>query len=66
MNLTQESIQQFAEESERAPAGHSCPDCGDEVYRVKRRFVDHLVCMVVVRRYHCMSPDCDWEGNLRI
>ena len=46
-----------------------CPRCNGPVYRVRRRFVDRLISLVVpVRRYHChsMDPMCDWEGNLRV
>jgi hypothetical protein len=59
---------------ERAPASGMtikprspvCPDCHSSLNRVPRRFIDRLVSLVYpVRRYHCRSFDCDWEGNLR-
>jgi len=46
---------------------YACPRCNGSVYRVPRRFVDLLMSIVTpVRRYHCRSMDCGWEGNLRV
>lgn len=43
----------------------SCPQCGDTVLRVHRRVVDRLYSLFhPVRRYHCTSLECGWQGNL--
>jgi hypothetical protein len=43
---------------------HTCPKCNDQVYRVPRRFIDHLFSLVIpLQRYKCLSPQCTWEGN---
>lgn len=49
------------------PDPHCCPRCGgQEVRRVPRRFVDHLLNFFVrIRRYRCSHVGCEWEGNLR-
>lgn len=47
--------------------GARCPRCKDAAYRVPRRGFDVLLGVFVpVRRYRCRSPDCGWEGNLRV
>ena len=43
-----------------------CPRCGFCLSRIPRRWIDHLVSkLVLVHRYQCMAPRCDWEGILR-
>jgi hypothetical protein len=42
-----------------------CPHCGGVVYRTSRRAIDRLLSLIApVRRYHCMSLECTWVGNL--
>jgi hypothetical protein len=49
-----------------AACGLTCPVCGTELTRIRRRFIDRLVSAVrPVRRYRCHSFACHWEGNLR-
>lgn len=44
---------------------HTCPECDDQVFRVPRRLIDRLINLFTpVQRYKCMSPHCNWEGNL--
>ena len=44
---------------------HTCPQCSDQVYRVPRRLVDRMISLFTpVQRYRCLSPYCEWEGNL--
>ncbi|MDF1529304.1 MAG: hypothetical protein P1R74_09260 [Sedimenticola sp.] len=46
-----------------------CPKCNGPVKRLRRRFIDRLVSLIIpVRRYHCRAIgwDCDWKGNLRV
>jgi hypothetical protein len=44
---------------------HACPQCSDQVYRVPRRFIDRLVGLFrPLHRYRCLSPHCNWEGNI--
>jgi len=46
-----------------------CPSCGGPVYRVRRRFLDRLISIIVpVRRFRCYSigTGCQWEGNIRV
>lgn len=51
--------------------GHSscargCPRCNSSVFRVSRRFIDMFISIfVTIRRYRCISMQCNWEGNLR-
>jgi predicted RNA-binding Zn-ribbon protein involved in translation (DUF1610 family) len=43
-----------------------CPRCGSDMWRIQRRIVDRVASWVIpVRRYHCPSLGCGWEGNLR-
>jgi ribosomal protein S27AE len=45
----------------------TCPRCGGGVLLVHRRRVDLLVSFFKpIRRFHCLSTECGWEGNLRI
>lgn len=47
-------------------SGFTCPRCNASVFRVSRRFVDLLVSVFLpVRRYRCISMECNWEGNRR-
>jgi len=47
--------------------GRTCPRCYGSVMRVRRRYIDRLISVVVpVHRYHCISPSCGWTGNLRV
>jgi len=44
-----------------------CPHCNGPVIRVRRRFVDRLVSLLMpVQRYRCRMKGwgCDWEGIL--
>ena len=44
-----------------------CPHCKGPVIRVRRRFVDRLISLLIpVQRYRCRMKGwgCDWEGNL--
>jgi len=44
-----------------------CPQCNGPVDRVRRRFIDRLVSLIMpVYRYRCRVKgwSCDWEGNL--
>jgi hypothetical protein len=48
-------------------SGSVCPRCNAAVFRVSRRFIDLFVSLFVpVRRYRCISMECNWEGNLRM
>ena len=43
----------------------TCPHCNGAVDRVRRRFIDRLISLVLPRyRYRCCSIVCDWEGSL--
>ncbi len=45
-----------------------CPVCNGAVERVRRRWIDRFVSLVLpLQRYRCQSRGwgCDWEGNLR-
>lgn len=46
----------------------TCPKCGGQLSRVKRRLLDRLTGWMtgIVRRYRCDHPDCAWEGNLKV
>ena len=45
---------------------HTCPRCDGDMIRVRRRLVDRFVSLFVgVRRFRCVSPACNWEGNVR-
>lgn len=47
-------------------SGRSCPDCGSDVDRIPRRFVDRISSMIAYsQRYRCRAFACRWEGNLR-
>ena len=47
-------------------SGFKCPRCNASVFRVSRRFVDLLMSIILpIRRYRCISMECNWEGNLR-
>ena len=44
-----------------------CPRCGGDLRRVPRRSMDRLISILVqVRRYECRSPNCQWQGTLRV
>jgi len=44
----------------------TCPVCNGPVYRVRRRFIDRLIGLLIpLRRYRCSEPHCRREGNLR-
>jgi len=41
----------------------SCPVCGSELHRTRRRTRDRFVNLLVpVRRYRCKSSECHWQG----
>ena len=45
----------------------TCPVCHGVAHRIRRRLVDRLISMVVMRyRYRCESMLCGWEGNLPV
>jgi len=44
-----------------------CPVCGGPALRIRRRFIDRLISLVIpVHRYHCQTATCGWRGNLRV
>ncbi len=44
----------------------TCPKCGFATQRIPRRWIDRLISRVTpVERYMCMSPACDWVGNIK-
>lgn len=44
-----------------------CPNCGQELRRVRRRLIDRFASgWRPVRRYRCRNPLCNWAGNLRV
>ena len=45
----------------------TCPRCQGALTRVKRRYVDRLISIVIpVHRYRCIASSCGWKGNLRV
>jgi hypothetical protein len=47
--------------------GPLCPRCGLELFRIRRRLMDKFISQFVsIRRYRCISANCDWSGNLRV
>jgi len=47
-------------------SGRACPDCGGDVDRIPRRFIDRISSAIVYsQRYRCRGFSCRWEGNLR-
>lgn len=43
-----------------------CPQCGNDLVRVRRRLLDRLFSMAVpLQRYRCRKHECQWEGALR-
>jgi len=65
MSASTESGQQPAYSTPRPSYKYTCPVCNGPVYRVRRRFIDKLLCLFIhVRRYKCFSPFCAWEGTL--
>lgn len=43
-----------------------CPRCRGNTYRIKRRWQDLLLSLLIpVQRYRCSSSHCGWVGNLR-
>jgi len=44
----------------------ACPDCGGDLERVARSFVDRLLGLLVPsRRYRCTRGACGWAGLLQ-
>ena len=51
-----------------AVRSHSCPVCHGGIERIRRRWIDRVVSLVLpMQRYRCQSRGwgCEWEGNLR-
>lgn len=49
------------------PHTSHCPNCGSELERVHRHFLDHWVSLFrSVHRYHCSDPACGWEGIILV
>lgn len=47
-------------------SGFACPRCNASVFRVSRRLFDLFISIFMpVRRYRCISMECNWEGSLR-
>jgi len=47
-------------------AHETCPICGSNSARVRRRQIDHLIsAFVLVHRYKCLNYHCTWKGNIR-
>lgn len=47
--------------------GIACPRCGGSVERIRRRWTDRLISLVLpVRRYRCHALMCGWKGRLRV
>ena len=43
-----------------------CPDCGSDLERVARSFLDRLLGLIVPsRRYQCTQARCGWGGQLQ-
>lgn len=46
----------------------ACPDCGGELYRIHRHWLDRLLgnlSGIPFRRYKCGNESCGWEGLRR-
>jgi len=44
-----------------------CPRCGGYLNRIPRRMIDRFVSKIVlVYRYRCVAPMCQWQGSLRV
>jgi predicted RNA-binding Zn-ribbon protein involved in translation (DUF1610 family) len=57
--------QQLAYSAPRSSLRHTCPECSEQVHRVRRRFIDRVISLFKpVQRYRCLSPSCGWEGNM--
>lgn len=53
-------------DEERIRTWIECAQCQGHAYRVRRRFLDHLVGLISRRyRYRCVAIRCGWEGTLR-
>ncbi len=67
MNTPTESAEQeFVYSVPRLTYRQTCPICEGPLYRVRRRAVDKFISLFFeVRRFRCLSPLCEWEGNLR-
>ena len=51
----------------RSTGQPACPRCGGPLERIRRRWVDRLLSLLIpVRRYHCYSMGCNWTGRLRV
>ena len=47
-------------------SSRSCPDCGADLDRIPRRFIDRVSSLLFPsQRYRCRTFACRWEGNLR-
>ena len=45
---------------------NACPECGGELFRVDRRFIDRLLSLFIpVQRFRCTNPRCGYELNVR-
>lgn len=46
-------------------SGRTCPRCGSELLRIRRRAIDRVLSVFWrVQRYSCNNFQCQWEGNL--
>ncbi|WP_162883956.1 diguanylate cyclase domain-containing protein [Chromatocurvus halotolerans] len=54
--------------SDPVPVAAVCPRCSGSLVRIRRRVVDHIICLFTpVWRYRCSGDngnvDCRWQGN---
>jgi hypothetical protein len=46
---------------------HTCPQCGQSLIRIRRRFIDRLTSIVQpVHRFRCRNHTCQWQGNISV
>jgi hypothetical protein len=53
--------------SDTSASDQACPRCGGHLKRIRRRTIDRVLSKIVlVHRYECIAPRCQWQGTLRV